>query len=203
MVGMGQITDVGYLARLREQRDFLQSEIQEYGKGQPHFAYKIASTLRTIFHKTPVSNPILPDLAESYGIKLSFKGNLDGQVDEYVVLYVGFQSGNWPPNFTAPFYVQKDFDQYWNEIIYAEGKIRYTRKQLVLFAANKLGGAHVDPEIPANLLRTVQGNVKLCSIQLGEENVITRAVSETGYQVLLILNDLIPQLERRILSPSS
>ena len=58
------------------------------------------------------------------------------------------------------------------------------------------GGAHVDPEIPANLLRTVQGNVKLCSIQLGEENVITRAVAETAYQVLLILDNLIPQLAK-------
>jgi len=198
---MSQITDVGYLTRLREQRDFLQSEIKEYGNGQAHFAYKIASTLRTIFHKTSESKPILPDLAERYGIRLSFKGKREGQVDEHVVLYVGFQSGNWPPDFTAPFYVQKDFNHYWNEIIYAEGKIRYTRKQLVLFAANKLGGAHVDPEIPTNLLRTVQGNVKLCSIQLGEENVVTRAVSETGYQVLLILNELIPRLERRILPP--
>ena len=65
---MSQITDVGYLTRLREQRDFLQSEIKEYGNGQAHFAYKIASTLRTIFHKTSESKPILPDLAERYGI---------------------------------------------------------------------------------------------------------------------------------------
>jgi hypothetical protein len=198
---MSRITDIGYLTRLREQRDFLKSEIAEYGKSQPHFAFKMASTLRTIFHKTAVSTPILPDLAERYGIRLSFRGKQDGQVDEFVVLYIGFQTGNWPPNFTAPFYIQKDFAQYWNEIIYAEGKIRYTRKQLVLFAANRLGGAHVDPEIPANLLRTIQGNVKLCSIQLGEENVITRAVSETACQVLLVLDDLIPQLERKILAP--
>jgi hypothetical protein len=201
--GMAQITDKGYLIRLIEQRDFLQSEIAEYGKGQVHFAYKIAATLRTIFHKTQQSTPILPDLAEKYGVRFSFKGHADGQVDEYVVSYVGFQVGNWPPNFDAFHYVQRSFAQYWNEIIYVEGKIRLTRKQLVLFAANRLGGTHVDPEIPANLLPAIQGNVKLYSIQLGEENIITRAVAETGYQVLLILNTLIPQLERKILPPTS
>jgi len=193
---MAQITDVGYLTRLREQRDFLQSEITEYSKGQAHFAYKIGSTLRTIFHKTPASTPILPELAEKFGIKLVFKGNV-GQVDEYVVLYIGFQTGNWPPN-PAPLSTQKNFQDYWNEVIYAEGAVRYTRKQLVLFAANRLGGSHVDPEIPANLLRTVQGTVRLCSTQLGEEAIITRAVAETGYEVLLVLNDLIPQLESQI-----
>jgi hypothetical protein len=193
---MAQITDVGYLTRLREQRDFLQSEVVEYGRGQAHFAYKIGSTLRTIFHKTPASTPILPELAEKYGIKLFFKGNV-GQVDEHTVLYIGFQTGNWPPNPTFPS-TQKNFHDYWNEIIYAEGAVRFTRKQLVLFAANRLGGSHVDPEIPANLLRTVQGTVRLCSTQLGEEAIVTRAVAETGYQILLVLNNLIPQLESRI-----
>jgi len=200
---MSQITDTGYLTRLIEQRDFLRSEITEYGKGQTHFAYKMASTLRTIFHKTPASTPILPDLSERYGIILLFKGSPMGQVDEHVVLYIGFQTGNWPPNFKDFPYVRMNFNQYWNAIIYAEGKIRYTRKQLVLFAANKLGGAHVDPEIPSHLLRTVQGNVKLASIQLGQESVITRAVAETAYQVLLMLDELIPQLQRKIPPPTS
>jgi hypothetical protein len=98
---MSKITDVGYLTCLRKQRDFLKSEIAEYGKGQSHFALKMASTLRTIFHKTAASKPLLPDLAERYGIKLSFKGNPDGQVDEFVALYVEFEIGNWPPDFTG------------------------------------------------------------------------------------------------------
>lgn len=69
---------------------------------------------------------------------------------------------------------------------------------MVLFAANKLGGTHVDPEIPADLLRIVQGNVRLGSQSLGGEIILTRAVYETAYQVLGILDALIPDLETRI-----
>jgi len=63
-------------------------------------------------------------------------------------------------------------------------------------AANKLGGAHVDPKIPAKLLRIVEGNVMLGSLSHGEEAKTTRALYETGYQVL---DRLIPELEKRIL----
>jgi len=107
------------------------------------------------------------------------------------------------PDFTAPFLVTHDFHKYWNETIYVEGRVRYTRKQLVLYAANKLGGTHVDPEIPADLLRIVQGNVILASRSHGEEIIITRAVYETAYQVLQVLDTLIPQLEKRILTNRS
>lgn len=195
---MAQPTDKGYLDRLKEQRDFLRSDIEQYKKGQAHFAFKIASTLRTIFHKTSASTPILPDLAERHGLRMSFKGHRDQQFDEHTALYVGFQVGNLKPDFGAPSLVTVGFDKYWNETIYVEGKTRCTRKQLVLYAANKLGGTHVDPEIPADLLRIVKGNVRLASQSHGEEIILTRAVYETAYQVLGVLDTLIPELERRI-----
>lgn len=83
--------------------------------------------MRTIFHKTPASTSILPDLAERYGLSVSFKGHRDRHPDEFTVLYVGFQVGNLKPDFGAPFLVTVDSAKYWNEIIYVEGKIRYTR----------------------------------------------------------------------------
>jgi hypothetical protein len=195
---MSQLTDKGYLSRLKEQRDFLRSDIEQYERGQAHFAFKLAGTLRTIFHKTEHSSPILPDLAERYGLQISFKGHRESQIDEFTVLYIGFQVGNLKPDFAAPFLVTQDFHKYWNATIYVEGKIRYTRKQLVLYAANKLGGTHVDPEIPTELLRIVEGNVILSSQSHKEEIIITRAVYETAYQILQILETLIPELERRI-----
>jgi hypothetical protein len=196
---MAQLTDKGYLDRLKEQRDFLRSDIEQHEKGQAHFAFKLAGTLRTIFHSTQVSTPILPDLAERHGLQMSFKGHRERQFDDFTVLYVGFQVGNLKPDFSAPFLVTVDFEKYWNEIIYVEGKIRYTRSQLVLYAANKLGGTHVDPKIPQDLLRIINGNVVLASKSHGEEIVLTRAIYETAYQVLQVLDILIPELEKRIL----
>jgi len=94
--------------------------------------------------------------------------------------------------------IDKEFDEYWNEIVYVEGKIRYTRSQLIIWAANKLGGAHVDPEIPSELLHLVDGSVKLVSNRYGEESIINQVTYEMAVQVLIILNDLIPKLEEKI-----
>jgi len=194
-----QITDEDYLKRLIEQRDFLRSELKEYEKGQVHFAYKMASTLRTIFHNTSSSTAILPALAERYGIHISFMGHPDQDFSR-CIMYLGFVIGGLRPP-QPPHRVEKPFDDYWNEIIYVEKPYRYTRKQLVLFAANKLGGAHVDPEIPENMLILTQGNVKLGSQTHPEELVLTRAVYDTGWHILQKLDSLIPELEKAIKPP--
>ncbi len=193
---LSKITDEDYLARLGEQRDFLSSDLEQYEKGKPHFAYRMAATLRTIFNDTDYSTAILPALAERYGITLSFKGHRDENLDGKVLLYIGFVVGGLRP----PFDGQADvsFEDYWNETIYIEGNFRYTRKQLIMFATNKLGGAHVDPEIPKDMLVLVQGNVRLGSRSHPQELILTRAVYETAWQVLQKLDILIPELEKRI-----
>ena len=159
---------------------------------------KMAATLRTIFHKTPNSTPILPDLAERNGYKVFFKGRDQNRIDAFVKLYVGFTVGIKKPLFDAPYLVKKTFQEYWNEIVYVEGNVRYTRKQLVLWAANKLGGAHVDPEIPPELLHLVNGSVKLVSVRYGEETIVNQVVYEMALQVCGILDDLTPKLEKVI-----
>ena len=195
---MHQLTGKDYLEQLQSQRDFLRSEINEYITGKEHFALKIAATIRTLFHKSKTSIPILPDLAVRYGFTIHFKGRDQSKIDPYVKLYTGFTIGNKNPLFDAPFLINKEFDQYWNEIVYVEGNIRYTRSQLILWAANKLGGAHVDPMIPPELFHLVDGSVKLVSTQYGEEPIINQVTYEMALQVIMILDDLIPKLEGKI-----
>jgi hypothetical protein len=196
---MAQLTDKGYLHQLKWQRDFLSSDLAQYELGKAHFAFRIAGTLRTVFYRGKNSTPILPDLAERYGLRLSFKGHRKQETDYKPMMHLRFQSGNLKPNFDAPFLVTMDFQEYWNETICVLDGDQYTRQETVCAAANKLGGAHVDPKIPAKLLRIVEGNVMLGSLSHGEEAIITRALYETGYQVLQVLGRLIPELEKRIL----
>lgn len=195
---MYQLTDKDYLKQLRSQRDFLKSDIDEYMSGKEHFALKIASTIRTLFYKSRTSTPLLPDLPKKYGFAIRFKGRDQSKIDPHVVLYTGFTIGDKMPRFDAPFLIDKEFDEYWNEIVYVEGRIRYTRNQLIIWAANKLGGAHVDPEIPPELLHLVNGSVKLVSSRYGEESIINQVTYEMAVQVLMILKDLIPKLEEKI-----
>jgi len=195
---MHRLTDREKFEHLKKQRAFLDSEVKEYRNGNASFAVKMAATLRTISHRTPSSTPLLPDLADKYGCKLDFKGRDQSALDENVVLYTGFTIGMREPDFDAPFLVTKTFGDYWNEIVYLEGRMRYTRKQLVLWAGNKLGGDHVDPEIPPELQHIVGGQVKLVSQKYGEETIINQVVYEMALQVLRILDGLLPVLEGKI-----
>jgi hypothetical protein len=66
------------------------------------------------------------------------------------------------------------FSEWWNQesIINAGGleKGRATRRKLVLWAANKDGGAHVDDEIPTSYLATMDGLGMAITIT-GEDDV--------------------------------
>jgi len=192
------LSDKDYLEQLKIQSSFLRADLVRYEAGEKHFAIKMASTLRTIFHDTKSSKAILPFLAERNGIFISFKSK-NPVIDSYVKLYVGFTIGIKKPLFNSPSLVDKIFYDYWNELVYLEGSIQYTRKQLVLWAANKLGGVHVDPEIPNDLTHLVDGSVKLVSNKYGEETIINQVAYEMVLQVLMVLDKVIPELEKKII----
>jgi len=200
---MFTISDFDYLQHLRQQYDFLKSDLAQYEDGKPHFGKKIASTLRTIFHNTRDSTAILPGLSNRHGINLHFRDRANPFVDdEETSCYVGFMFGYRiieKDHFQAPFFVKCDFNTYWNSPVFKEGRVIYTRRQVILFAANRYGGSHVDPEIPAKFLHLVDGSgPKLISEQCGEEIIITRVAYEAGVQVSLLLEELIPELEKKI-----
>jgi len=198
-----KLTDSECLIHLKQQYDFLLSDVEQYEKGNPHFAVKIAATLRTIFHNTATSKAILPDLAQRYGYRIRFKSKQQGlMLHGSCTLYIGFMVGNriLPRDyFDAPFFIDSDFETYWNAVVYKEGSTIYTRKQMILFAANKWGGAHVDPEIPHKFLRLTDGTgPKLISEKCGEEMIIGRIPYEMAIQAIIILEHLIPSLDKEI-----
>ena len=88
------VSDFEYLNYLKEQYDFLTSDIKQYESGKMHFGIKIAATLRTIFHNTQQSKSILPYLTDKHGLKLVFrkKGN-DFSKDPRVSMYIDFVIG--------------------------------------------------------------------------------------------------------------
>ena len=117
-------------------------------------------------------------------------------------MYIDFVIGKIKLNhdyFNTPFYKDTDFETYWNDLVYRSGDIIYTRKQMILFAANKLGGSHVDPEIPEKLLKIVGSSApKLISEAYGESTIINCVAYQTSIQVSNNLKILIPDLEERI-----
>jgi len=115
------VTDKVLLQRLKEQRDFLASELSEYESGKTHFSYKIATTLRIIFHRTKTSSPILPDLAYKYGYPFMLKGRNPPPRGK-AVFYAGFVTSvgvrdrkSTLNSLNNPLLVSKKFEEYWDE----------------------------------------------------------------------------------------
>jgi hypothetical protein len=179
--------------------------LEQYEKGKVRFAIKMAKTLSTIFHKTEKSTPILPALAERYGIRMRFRGHR-ALKNNRAIPKTRLPNGisDMTPGSDSSSMTYLSFDEYWNEIVYVGDRGSFTRKELIILAAKKLSGAHVDPRIDSKLQRIINsGDVVISSDSEDDELAITRAIYVTAYQVLGILNRLIPELEDKIPPPSS
>lgn len=198
---MTRISDKELLKRLREQRDFLISDISEYERGKKHFAYRIATTLRTIFNKSENSHPILPDLADTYGYPFALMGRNPPPLKENG-FYLGFMLSFSPLERrdiqNDPTLISKKFDDYWSEVVYsAPFEQGYTRREIVLIAANKLGGAHLDLVIKPRAENLAKAVLKQSGPNY-EEVIVGSVVYEMGVHVLTALDALIPYLASKI-----
>jgi hypothetical protein len=156
-----QIMDL--FEHLRRQLDFIARSCEAYDRGYLDEGIRIAQQVRVLIHQTPKSKSLLTQLGATKirllttvspissrtiffdGISTcTFRGDKDGKPGEGTV---GARLGGGPP-------VQKQFplEAWWNQPLYVRNEIRVTRKNLVLTAANKDGGAHVD----SNLTREYQ-----------------------------------------------
>lgn len=159
-------------SHLQRQLDFIDRSCDAYDRGYPDEAIRIAQQVRVLIHQTSKSTSLLTQLGATQirllttvppissrtiffdGISTcSVRGDHDGNPSE---AKVGARLGEGPP-------VRKLFpvDAWWNQPLYVRNDIRVTRKNLVLTAANKDGGAHIDPNltreyIDPNLTREYQ-----------------------------------------------
>jgi hypothetical protein len=136
--------------QLKKQIQFLQSSCDSYDKGHKDEAIRIAVSLRTIFHQTPKSVSLLKHLnryptilstCEKIPRDAKFWTNLTNQhispVQEFAEYIPKLDTARTKKNIM--------YRQWWaTETVYLLGKLDIKRKDLVLAAANKDGGAHVD-----------------------------------------------------------
>ncbi len=135
-----KLSDGDYINHLKQQQDFLKADLAQYESGKPHFANKIAVTIRTLFHITSKSKSIFYSNSIDEKIKYYFRDSIH-QYDvesDAVTFYAGFALGH-KPDFEALFMDNFSFETYWNRVVYKEGDVVYIRKQIVLYAANKFG----------------------------------------------------------------
>ncbi|WPC18749.1 hypothetical protein SIN07_06705 [Pediococcus inopinatus] len=132
--------------------EFIKSSVINFDNGNEKEARRIALALRILFHETARSKSIYNQIDG----KLAFKSaaNIYSPANlvsswNLLALSMGPEGIKYIPNLdqqTRNFYMM--FEDWWHEIIFDDKKNLFSRKDIILFVANKDGGAHLDPEIP-------------------------------------------------------
>jgi len=152
--------------KLKEQIGFLNSSCSAFDSGSESEAKRIAAIIRVLIHDTNKSISLFSQL----GIKkkLEFLDSslpidpqlVDPKKREYVFQglpgLVGIRFASLQAKFVPPLILREGakqlvgFSEWWeNKIVPGEEEKRYSRKQLILWLANKEGGAHIDEDINA------------------------------------------------------
>ena len=154
-------------ALLMEQVEFLRASSERFDEGSVSEAKRIAAVIRTLVHNSGRTVSLLKQLGIQHQLK--FVDSYDGFVPPntglpgtIVVRYdaglARIALGDGTPRFDAPLADLPDeakgpqpFRFWWNRQVLSDLQGNtFTRKQLVLFLAHKVGGVHVDPEMPAS-----------------------------------------------------
>ena len=140
---------VDFNAHLFRQLGFLWRSCAAYDQGYVDEAVRIATVIRVLIHDTPQSTSLLKNL-NALHILLSSTVVTDPHIKPVFMTSMGrlratgtetTRTANTDPTALK---IQIAVAEWWNQVVYIYGSVHATRKQLVLGAANKDGGAHVD-----------------------------------------------------------
>jgi hypothetical protein len=135
-----------YFNELIKQLRFIQTSCAVYDAGLEDEACRLAVALRVLFHKTPRSTPLLAHLKMENSLMLSSSvGHNDWR--DYVAMRINLGSAtpvSCQPKLGSKF-SKLPLHKWWHEqIVHSFEGRAYYRRDLILAAANKDGGAHVD-----------------------------------------------------------
>ena len=141
-----------FYQQLQRHLTFIRKSCDEYDKGNTDEALRIAVSLRVIFHDTSNSTSILTHIERKKLISLisTFSlNNLNLPNSENVIWHTAIplmltSQGVKSPLETWETRAILSAEEWWNEVIWKEANQDYSRKDIVLSAANQDGGAHVD-----------------------------------------------------------
>lgn len=138
---------------LEEQLDFLKLSCASFDNGFEGEIKRLAVSVRVLVHDTNASTSLL---TLSHRKNTNFLDTSDPYDDENVLSHsslvqIHMSSSGANPKAHLDDDIQSnwiDFDAWWNGIVLVDSKKNeFSRKNIVLYLANKDGGAHVDHEI--------------------------------------------------------
>lgn len=188
---------VDFKAHLTRQLSFLLRSCQSYDAGFHDEAVRIATVVRVIIHGTGSSTSLLKHLGATNISLISTVSELTTEVVSFVGMgryRVGFGEGSFLPQL-GDGWMQKNLpvSEWWSQVVMVlDSKHQITRKNIVLAASNKDGGAHVDARLTdeyaalakdgavGSFVYTTQGNRDEKSIN----NAHFVSLRQMGYELL-------------------
>lgn len=190
---------------LREQIMFLQSSAISYDNGFTGEAKRLAVTVRVLLHDTNRSKSLLKQLGMKAMTFLDTSTNFD---PKNLVSHSGLtmmksssQGQMFVPKCTLPpkpgvEYPYVSFDNWWNKLVVVDSKKnQFTRRDFILYLADKEGGAHVDPRLDeAYVALTRHGSLGWNAISNGSSLPLieTASMRQIAYELLASLKQTYP-----------
>ncbi|MBW2021037.1 MAG: hypothetical protein JRI65_13755 [Deltaproteobacteria bacterium] len=148
---------VNFKEHLKKQLGFLERSCQSYDAGFTDEAIRIATVIRVLIHQTGASTSLLKHLNATTINLLSTTFEPSEQTVSFVGLGMmrvgGGKSEYFPQLGEGPINEFIPVSKWWNQVVMVlDDKHRITRKNIVLAAANKDGGAHVDKKLTAEYI---------------------------------------------------
>jgi hypothetical protein len=149
--------------QLARQLGFIENSCRAYDAGDKDEAIRLATSARVIFHDSRSSTSLLNHLNATSVAMLSatithepHKSSPHSLVSTRWI--AGKEGYSEPLLETAPSRVFIPLSDWWGkEVVFYSGPTRVTRNLLVLSAANKDGGAHVDADLNAEYEAVING----------------------------------------------
>ena len=146
--------------QLRRQLDFIRNSASAYDAGHSEEALRIGVAIRVLLHDTKFSNSLLNQMGRKESLKLittakeipeDLLAELDfGECLAGMVIGSSIEYSPVPDGMPTISCIE-----WWAQPVFIRDKVMYTRKDVVLSAANKDGGAHVDePDEKLQALQT-------------------------------------------------
>lgn len=180
---------IDFKDHLRNQLSFITNSCTAIDRGELAEGVRVATAIRVTVHQTPVSTSLLTHLCQPNVILLS-TGRLSPTVvwgESGLTRMVLSSDGRTRIEAslgTVPGHQIVPLDTWWNEVILVFGDHRVRRRDLVLAAANKDGGAHVDSAVPESYKQIKDGlwTASPSGEKLTEQAAMT--LRQLGYEVL-------------------
>ena len=200
---------------VQEHIQFLVASCKSFDEGYEPEAKRLAVSLRVLLHDTGNSNSLLGQL----GIKnqIQWLSTIEKPnpknllpTHNYVLLRITSIAavykpilGDGPHGLTLG---TDSFTDWWTESVHRFHNESWSRKDFVLWLANKEGGAHVDPHVVSEYQRTASPQNVSLDVQITDEtdelisilskkpdgNLVFAGVRQVAFEVLLSLKDNLP-----------